>query len=182
VQFFVLLWNPSRTDFMEGMPDVDTFIGWITTNLQLMCHFINSHLSVLQDHAIDTFHVCIINGCGLASSSFPMLNAFASIFEHLDPFTENPLWYDTVPILHWHHSMQFGTWYTFSPQKLITALCSSLVQMKLEYPRLWHKTHDGNGLSKSHLHYNGRRGVDHVYFVMPNQQWSQLQNMYLYCG
>jgi hypothetical protein len=27
VQFFVLLWNPSRTDFMEGMPDVDTFIG-----------------------------------------------------------------------------------------------------------------------------------------------------------
>jgi hypothetical protein len=23
------------------------------------------------------------------------------------------------------------------------------------------------------------RGVDHVYFVMPNQQYSQLQNMYL---
>jgi hypothetical protein len=27
--------------------------------------------------------------------------------------------------------MHFDTWYTFSPQKLITALCSSLVQMKL---------------------------------------------------
>jgi len=37
------------------------------------------------------------------------------------------------------------------------------------------KTHDRNGLSRSHLHYNGRRGVDHMYFVMPNQQYSQLQ-------
>jgi hypothetical protein len=27
--------------------------------------------------------------------------------------------------------MRFDTWYTFSPQKWITALCSSLVQMKL---------------------------------------------------
>jgi hypothetical protein len=27
--------------------------------------------------------------------------------------------------------MQFDTWYNFSPQKWITALCSSLVQMKL---------------------------------------------------
>jgi hypothetical protein len=27
--------------------------------------------------------------------------------------------------------MHFDTWYTFSPQKCITTLCSSLVQMKL---------------------------------------------------
>jgi hypothetical protein len=27
VQFCELLWNPSRTDFMEGMLVVDTFIG-----------------------------------------------------------------------------------------------------------------------------------------------------------
>ena len=39
------------------------------------------------------------------------------------------------------------------------------------------KTRDRNGLSRSHLHHNGRRGVDHVYFVMPNQQYSQLQNI-----
>jgi hypothetical protein len=26
-----------------------------------------------------------------------------------------------------------------------------------------------NGLSRSHLHYNGRRGVDHVYFFTTNQ-------------
>jgi len=41
------------------------------------------------------------------------------------------------------------------------------------------KTEDRNGLSRSHLHHNGRRGVDHVYFVMTKQQYSQLQNMYL---
>jgi hypothetical protein len=28
--------------------------------------------------------------------------------------------------------MHFDTWYTFSPQKWITALCSPLVQIKLE--------------------------------------------------
>jgi hypothetical protein len=27
VQFCQLLWDPSHTDFMEGMPAVDTFIG-----------------------------------------------------------------------------------------------------------------------------------------------------------
>jgi len=31
------------------------------------------------------------------------------------------------------------------------------------------ETHDRNGLSRSHLHHIGRREVDHVYFVMPNQ-------------
>jgi len=75
--------------------------------------------------------VCISNRCGLASGSFPMLNARATIFEPLAPLTDNPLWHDTVPILHWHHSVHFDTWYTFSPQKWATALCSSLVQMKL---------------------------------------------------
>jgi hypothetical protein len=76
--------------------------------------------------------------------------------------------------------MHFDTWYTFSPQKWITALCSSLVQMKVGVSMFMaKKTHDRNGLLKSHLHHNGRRGVDHVYFVMTNQQYSQLQNMYL---
>jgi hypothetical protein len=77
--------------------------------------------------------------------------------------------------------MYFDTWYTFSPQKWITALCSSLVQIKLGVTMFMakKKLHDRNVLSRSHLHHNGRRGADHVYFVMPNQQYSQLQNMYL---
>jgi hypothetical protein len=80
VQLCELLWDPSCIDFTEGMPVMETFIGRTMTNLQLMCYFINSHLSVLQDHAIDSFHVCISNGCGLASGSFSMLNACATTF------------------------------------------------------------------------------------------------------
>ena len=144
VQFCELRWDPSDTDFMEGKPVVDNFIGWTTNNLHLMCHFINCHPSVLQDHTIDSFCDCISEGCGLASGSFPTLNACATIFEPLDPFTDNPLRRDTVPILHWHPSLHFGTWYTFSPTKWICALCSFLVQMKLECPCLWHKTRDRN--------------------------------------
>jgi len=123
--------------------------------------------------------VCIRNGRGLASGSFPMLNAYATIFETLAPLTDNPLWHDTVPILHWHHSVHFDTWHTFSPQIWITALCSFWCKWNWECPCLWHKTHDRNRLSRSHMHHDSGRGVDHVYFVMPNQQYSQVQNMYL---
>jgi len=35
--------------------------------------------------------VCIGNGCGLVSGSFPMLNACVTIFEPLAPLTDNPL-------------------------------------------------------------------------------------------
>jgi hypothetical protein len=63
------------------------------------------------------------------------------------------------------------------------SLPSALFWCKLiaECSCLWHKTHDRYGLSRSHLHHNGRRRVDHVYHVMPNQQCSQLQNVYLQC-
>jgi hypothetical protein len=110
-----------------------------------------------------------------------MLNACATILEPLDPFEDNPFQHDAVPVLHWHPT-HFSTWYTFSPwKKQITAVCSSLVQVKSGASYLWHKTHDRNGLSRSRLHHNGRKEVDHVYHVMPNQLCSQLQNMYLDC-
>ena len=49
-----------------------------------------------------------------------------------------------------------------------------------EWPCLWQKkTHNRNGLSRSHLHHNVRWGADHVYFVMTNQQYSNCK-MYTY--
>ena len=66
--------------------------------------------------------VCIINGC-----------------EPLAPLTDNPLWHDTVSILHWHHSMHFDTWYTFSPQKWITALALLWCKWNWECPCLWQR-------------------------------------------
>ena len=103
VQFCELLWDPSCTGFMEGKPVVDNFIGWTKTNLQLMCHFINSHLSILQDHVMDSFCVCISNGRGWVSGFFLMINACATILEPLGPFVDKPLWQGTVPILRWDH-------------------------------------------------------------------------------
>jgi hypothetical protein len=115
MQFFELLWDPSCADFMEGQPVVDSFIGCTMTNRQLMCHFINSHPSVLQDRVTDSFRFCISNGRGRASSSFLLLNAFATILVLLDQFSVNPLQHDNVPIVHLHPSMHFTTCYTFSP-------------------------------------------------------------------
>jgi hypothetical protein len=69
-------------------------------NLQLICHFISSHSSVLQDHVMDSFRVCISNGRGLTTGSFLMLNACATILEPLDPFEDNPFQHDAVPVLH----------------------------------------------------------------------------------
>jgi len=37
--------------------------------------------------------------------------------------------------------MHFNTWYTFSPQKWIIALCSSLVQMKLGVTEMDYQDH-----------------------------------------
>jgi len=77
--------------FMEGEPVVDNFIGRTMTNLQLMCHFINSHPSVLQDHVTDLFRVYNSNGRRWASGSFLMLNARATILEPLDSFLDHLL-------------------------------------------------------------------------------------------
>jgi hypothetical protein len=180
VHFCELLLDPSCTDFMEGKPVVYNSIGWTMNNFQLMCHLINCHPSVLQDHAIDSLHVCISDGRGLVSGSFPMRNACATIFEPLDPFIDNLLRHDTVPILHWHPSMHSSTWYTFSPQKWVTALyffwCKLNAVSMFMAQNSWQKW-----TSKVTPVPQGRRGVDHMYLVMPNQQYSQLQNTYLHC-
>ena len=65
-----------------------------------MCHFINRHPSVLQDHVMDSFHVCISKGSGCASDFLLILNACANILEFIDQFADNLLLHDNVPILH----------------------------------------------------------------------------------
>ena len=85
---------------MEGIPDVDNFIGSTMTNLPLMCHFTYNHPSVLQDHVMALFRVCISNGCGWAPGPFLMLNACVTFLKPLDPFVDNLLRYDAVPIRH----------------------------------------------------------------------------------
>jgi len=72
-QFYELHWVSSYTDFIDGKSVLDNFIGCTMANLQLMCHFINSHPSVLRDHVTDSFLVVISNGRGCASDSVRIL-------------------------------------------------------------------------------------------------------------
>jgi len=46
MQHCELFWEPSCTEFMEAKSIVDEFIGRTMTNLQTICHFINSQPSV----------------------------------------------------------------------------------------------------------------------------------------
>ena len=46
MQHFELFWDPSCTDFMKAKSVVDDFVCRTMTNLQTICHFINSQSSV----------------------------------------------------------------------------------------------------------------------------------------
>jgi len=46
MQHCELFWDPSCTNFMKAKSIVDDFIGRTMTNLQMICHFINSQSSV----------------------------------------------------------------------------------------------------------------------------------------
>jgi len=46
MQHCELFWDPSCTNFMKAKSIVDDFIGRTMTNLQTICHFINSQSSV----------------------------------------------------------------------------------------------------------------------------------------
>jgi len=45
MQHCELFWEPSCTNFMKAKSVVDDFIGRTMTNLQMICHFINSQSS-----------------------------------------------------------------------------------------------------------------------------------------
>ena len=65
-------------------------------------------------------------------------NTGATIFEFLYPFVDTPLRENTVPVLCWKSSMDFGPWYNFRPQKKNGSLSTALpwCQRKLERPWL----------------------------------------------
>ena len=75
-----LFWDPSCTDVLKPKFVVHHFVGLTMANLQNMCHFINSHSSVKQNHVTCTLNVVIRDGFRRSSGSFVMRNIFAVIF------------------------------------------------------------------------------------------------------
>ena len=177
VQFLGWLWVPSYTDFMEGKPVLDNFIGCTVTKLQLMCHFINSHPSVLQDHVMDSFRVVISNRRGCVFGSFRILTLrrpFLNLSIHSQTIRcDTPLFPHCTDIL----LCVSGPGIPSAHKKQINVPFSSLASMKSVASKFMARSLQ----HRSHLHHNGRREVDHAYHVMPSQQCSQLQNMYLQC-
>ena len=92
VLFCELFWNPSCRNFMKAMPVVDDLMCRTMTDVQMLCHFVNSRPSVIQNHGADSFNVFFCCGCGGASRSFIISDTCATIFEHGNPIIHTPLW------------------------------------------------------------------------------------------
>jgi len=98
VKFCELLWVSLYTGFMESKPVLDNFMGCTMTKLQLMCHFINSHPSVLQYQVTVSFRVVVSNGRGCASGSLLMLTLRRSFMNLL--IHSQTIRYDTTLFPH----------------------------------------------------------------------------------
>ena len=70
VLFCELFWNPSCRIFMKAQSAVDDFMCTTMTEVQMLCHFVMSRPSVIQNHGADSFNVFFCYGCGWASRSF----------------------------------------------------------------------------------------------------------------
>ena len=78
MQYCELFWDPSCTNFMKAKSIVHDFIGRKITNLQTICHFINSHSS--NNHVTYALNGVVRCGRGRASGSF-IPNNCVIIFE-----------------------------------------------------------------------------------------------------
>jgi len=55
--FYELFWNLSCTHFMEETSVANDFTGTIVTNLQLVCYFTDSHITVAKNQHANLFSV-----------------------------------------------------------------------------------------------------------------------------
>jgi hypothetical protein len=65
-----LFWNPSCTNFLKHKSVLDDSMSGTVTDTQKMHHFIDSHLSIIQNHGTDLFSVFLLSGCGRTSWPF----------------------------------------------------------------------------------------------------------------
>jgi hypothetical protein len=116
VVFCELFWNASCINFIKPKSVLDDWMSTTMTDMQIMCHFIDSHPSIIQHHGMDSFSVFLCRGCEWASWSFYISGTHATISEHSYPFTRL-LCDKAVSILCWKSVIDFCPWYNFSLQK-----------------------------------------------------------------
>ena len=86
-----LFWNPSCRNFMRANSVVVDLICRTMTDVQMLCHFVNSRPSVIQNRGADSFNVSFCCGCGWVSGSFIKSETCATVFEHGNPIIHTPL-------------------------------------------------------------------------------------------
>jgi len=94
IQHCELFWDASCTNFMKAKYIVDDFIGRNMTNLQTICHFINSQSSNrTKSRTCLMSSVVALNGRPAPSC----VNTCVTIFELFYPFVDTLLWQTLFP-------------------------------------------------------------------------------------
>lgn len=108
---------PSCTNLMELKSVVDDFIGRTVTNMQLGCHFINRHPSVVKNQRVDLFSVPSSRRCGLVPWSL-----FVTLVQHVNSlihfslrktisqYCADSLWWLTTHLTPSSHKNLMGQW------------------------------------------------------------------------
>jgi hypothetical protein len=74
-----LFWKPSCTNFMKPKSVMDDSVSGTMTDAQMMCHFIDSHPLINQNHGMES-SVFLCSGCGQVSWSFFIVDTYATAF------------------------------------------------------------------------------------------------------
>ena len=104
--------------FMKPKFVVHHFVGRTMSNLQNMCHFINSHSSnrTMSRARSVLSSLMTIDGRPAPLSCVIFVRPFF-FFSFFNPFVDTTLRQYTVPVLCRKYLMDCGPWYTFRPQK-----------------------------------------------------------------
>lgn len=105
-----LLWNPSCRNIMKAQSVMNNFMRTTMTNVHIMGYFVNSHLSITQNHGTQSFSVFISRRRGRASGSFIINDTSATVFKYGEPITHSTLRLSTVPTLCWKSTTDFCPW------------------------------------------------------------------------
>jgi hypothetical protein len=90
--------NLSSTNYMEVQSVMGDFIGRIVTNLQLVCHFIDSCHSLVENQHVDLVNVPFSHQCGQMPRSF-IIATYLPTSEHVNPPVHALLQQNTVTTL-----------------------------------------------------------------------------------
>jgi hypothetical protein len=111
-----LFWNPFCSNLLNQTWSLMNPWGEPRLMHRGCGHFIDSHVSIILNHATDWFDVFLCSGCGWASWSFFISDTCATVFEHLYTLRCGK----AVSILCWKSAMDFQPLVHVQPTKFVS--------------------------------------------------------------